>query len=93
METRVEQRRGTRPGALYGRSGDVHGTVRVITGVLPSGIPFRAETFVPDRTPDEQAAWEARIKAACLAYAEGCVRVNGIDWAREHLEAGGDARG
>ena len=85
----VETYRGTRPGSLYGRAGEVTGTVRVITGVLPSGVPFRSETFMPDRTPEEQDAWESRVKAACREFIEGCIRVNGYEWARERLEARG----
>ena len=85
METRVEEYRGTRPGAIWGRTGEVAGTVRIITGVLPSGLPFRAETFVPDRDGEETEAWRARIRTACRTYAEDCVRTNGLNRAKEML--------
>lgn len=83
----VQEYAAARPGEIYGRDGEVSGTVRVIEGVLSSGIPFRTETFTPDRTPEEAAAWENRVRRACREFADGCVRVNGFEWARSRLEA------
>lgn len=83
----VQEYTAERPGEIYGRAGEVPGTVRVIEGVLSSGIPFRTETFTPDRTPEEAAAWEKRVRRACREFADGCVRVNGFEWARARLEA------
>lgn len=88
-ETKVEVRRGTKPGIYWGKAGEVTGTIRIITGTLPSGTPYRAETFTPDRTPEEEAAWENRVKAACREFIDGCIQANGIEWARERLEARG----
>lgn len=83
----VAEYRGTKPGALYGKSGEVSGTIRVIEGVTESGIPFRTEAFTPDRTPEEQAAWEARTRAAVKTFVRDCIREMGFERARELLEA------
>lgn len=88
-ETKVEVLRGTRPGAYWGKAGEVTGTIRIITGILPSGTPYRAESFTPDRTPEEEAAWERRVRKACREFIDGCIRANGYEWARERLEARG----
>ena len=85
METSVEERRGTRPGRYWGRTGEVAGTVRIITGVLPSGVPFTAETFEPDRTEEERAEWEKRMREACREFVRGSIRENGYERARERL--------
>lgn len=88
MTAAVEREfRGTRPGAAYGRTGEVSGTVRIVTGVLPSGVPYRAEVFTPDRTPEEAAAWERRVSAACREFVGAYIRKNGREAARERLEA------
>lgn len=82
----VAECRGAKPGALYGKSGEVSGTIRVIEGVTESGIPFRTTAFTPDRTPEEQAAWEARTRAAVRTFVGDCIREMGYERARELLE-------
>ena len=89
MKDEVTRYRAVRPGALWGKAGEVSGTVTVITGVLPSGVPFRTESFMPDRTPEEQEAWERRVKQACRVFIDDCIREHGIEWARERLEVKG----
>ena len=90
MTAAVEREfRGTRPGEPWGRSGEVSGTVRIVTGVLPSGVPYRTETFTPDRTPEEAAAWERRVSSACREFVGAYIRKNGFEAARERLEARG----
>lgn len=82
----VTKSRERRPGALWGKPGEVWCTVTVIEGVLPSGVPYRTESVVPERTPEEEAAWERRIAQACREFIEDCIREHGYEWARERLE-------
>lgn len=43
------------------------------------------ETVEPIRSPEEQEKRDTEIAEAFRAFARGCIRVNGYEWAREHL--------
>lgn len=81
----VEVYRASRPGALWGKEGEVWGTVKVVEGRLDSGTPYRGECFIPDRTPEEQAAWERNVNAACLEYIDDYIKRNGYEAARDRF--------
>ena len=85
----VEVYRAAKPGALWGKEGEVWGTVKVIEGRLDSGTPYRGECFIPDRTPEEQAAWERNVNAACLCYIDDYIKRNGYEAAKERFEVRG----
>lgn len=85
----VKEYREKRPGALWGKEGEVWGTVKIIEGRLDSGTPFRGECFTPDRTPEEQAAWERSVNAACLDYIDDYIKRNGYEAARARFEVRG----
>ena len=83
----VKEYRGTKPGEVYGRTEDVTGVFQVFEGKLPSGIPYRCETFQPDRTPEQQARFEKETRAAMRHFAKDYIERNGYEAAREKLSA------
>ena len=78
----VEEYRTKKPGSLWGKPGEVWCTVKVVEGHLPSGTPYRGESIIPDRTPEEQAAWEKNVRAACREFVQDYIRRNGYEAAR-----------
>ena len=84
----VETYREARPGSLWGKPGEVWGTVKVVEGRCPSGTPYRVTTFTPDRTPEEQAQWEKNVRAACWEFIEDYARHNGWEAAKARFAVG-----
>ena len=68
---------------------DVPGTVKIVEGVTESGTPWRSENFIPDRTPEEQAKWEANVRAAFEEFIAAYIRKYGYEKAREKFEVRG----
>ena len=73
----IETKRGTQPGAYYGKKEDVPGTFRIFEGILSSGKPFRGKVFIPDRTPEEQARRDETVRAACREYVDDYIKREG----------------
>ena len=81
----VEEYRTKKPGSLWGKEGEVWCTVKVVEGVLPSGTPYRTENIFPDKTPEEQAAWEKNVTEACREFIRAYARDNGYEAARKRF--------
>lgn len=41
--------------------------------------------YDPVRTPEQQAKRDETLRQAAADYARACIRILGIEWAREHL--------
>jgi hypothetical protein len=65
-------------------------TREVVDGVEYNVTYFKgahgtSTVYDPVRTPEQQAKRDDTLRQAAADYAKACIRVLGIDWAREHL--------
>lgn len=87
----VEEYHTVRPARQYwGREykpgmPDVPGTVKIVEGVTESGTPWRSENFMPDRTPEQQKAWEKTVSEAFGDLLRSYVDTVGLETAKERL--------
>lgn len=49
------------------------------------GTHGTSTVYDPVRTPEQQAKRDETLRQAAADYAKACIRVMGIEWAREHL--------
>jgi len=78
----VEEYRVQKPGALWGKPGEVWCTVKVVEGRLPSGTRYRTENIFPDRTPEEERKWEENVKDACRRFVDAYIKEYGYEAAK-----------
>ena len=64
---------------------DVPGTVTVTAGVTENGTPWEASAFMPDRTPEQQKAWEKTVADAFGDLLRSYVDTVGLETAKERL--------
>lgn len=60
------------------------------------GTHGTSTVYDPVRTPEQQAKRDETLRQAAVDFTKACIRVLGIDWAREHLlviDDGKDAMG
>lgn len=65
---------------------DVPGTVTVTAGVTENGTPWEASAFMPDRTPEQQKAWEKNVSEAFGSLLRSYVDTVGLETAKKRLE-------
>lgn len=85
----VEEAAAVRPGRDYDRAEDVPGVMKVVRGRLANGTEYVGRCFLPFRTPEEQAARERAVRAACRAFIEDYAGAHGWEEARRRFEVGG----
>lgn len=83
----AEEYAATWPGRDYNRAEDVSGVMKVVRGRLANGTEYVGRCFLPFRTPEEQAARERAVRAACRAFIEDYAGAHGWEAARARFAA------